>query len=63
MENEKKRKAVYNREADKRYREKNKERTRYTNYRSRVRVFITELATPEDLAELEALITERRAEQ
>ena len=55
----KERKAVYNPEADKRWREKNPERARYLRDRSTARRFIQNRATVEDLEELRALITER----
>ena len=51
MAEEKKRKAVYNREADKRWREKNKERVKYTRYRSNARAFLKELIQEEDIPE------------
>ena len=51
MEEKKKRKAVYNPEADKRWREKNKERVKYTRYRSNARAFLKELIQEEDLSE------------
>lgn len=60
MEEEKKRKATYNREADKRWIEKNKERRRYLSLRSNARSFVRNYATEEDLAELEELIAEKR---
>lgn len=60
MEGEKKRKAVYNPEADKRWVEKNREKKRYLNARSTSRSFIRNRATADDLDELEALIAERR---
>lgn len=56
-----KRKAVYNPEADKKWARANKDHKRYLNYRSTARVFIRELATEEDLAELKGLITLREA--
>ncbi|MFP5521286.1 hypothetical protein [Peptococcus simiae] len=55
-----KRKAVYNPEADKKWARANKDHKRYLNYRSTARTFIRELATEEDLEELENLITLRR---
>ena len=55
----KKRKAVYNPEADRRWREKNKERSSYLGSRSSARSFIRNKATREDLLELKALIEER----
>lgn len=60
MEEEKKRKATYNREADKRWIEKNKERRRYLSLRSNARSFVRNYATEEDLTELEQLIEEKR---
>ena len=62
MEEKKKRKAVYNPEADKRYREKNPEHRRYLNDRSAARRFISQRATPEDLAEVRALLEAREKE-
>ena len=56
----KKREAVYNPEADKRWNEKNKERRNYLGQRSSARSFIRNKATEEDLLELENLIKERR---
>lgn len=56
----KKREAVYNPEADKRWNEKNKERRNYLGQRSSARSFIRNKATKEDLDELEILIEERR---
>jgi hypothetical protein len=59
---EKKRKAVYNPEADKKWAEKNKEHKSYLKYRSTARSFVKNKATLEDLAELEQLIADRRKE-
>lgn len=56
-----KRKAVYNPEANKRWAEKNPEYRKYLSHRSRARSFIREVATDEDLDELQKLIDERRA--
>ena len=56
------RKAKYNPEADKRWSDKNPERRKYLSHRSRARSFIREVATMEDLDELENLIHERRKE-
>ena len=58
-EENKKRKAVYNREADKRYRENNKEQVRYTTYKSRARAFLRDMIKDEDLAEFNNLMSER----
>ena len=61
MEKEKeKRKAVYNREADKKWIEKNKERRYYLNLRASARSFIRKHATDEDIEELKNLISERK---
>lgn len=60
MKDTEKRKAVYNRTADKKYREKNKENVRYTDYKSRARVFIRDLIKEEDLEEFEILLEERK---
>lgn len=57
-----KRKAVYDPEADKRWREKNRERANYTSARSAARSFIRTKAQPDDLVELEEMIAVRRAE-
>ncbi|KKF90318.1 hypothetical protein P7D26_10075 [Lactococcus petauri] len=60
MEKEtKKRKAVYNPEADKKWAEKNKEHKSYLKYRSTARSFIKNKATLDDLEELEHLIEKR----
>ena len=56
---EKKRKAVYNPEADKRWKEKNREHRNYLTGRGAARSFIRNKATREDLLELKALIEER----
>lgn len=59
MEKEsKKRKAVYNPEADKKWAEKNKEHKSYLKYRSTARSFIKNKATLDDLEELKDLIEE-----
>lgn len=60
MDGSKKRKAVYNPEADKRWREKNKERARYLTDRTSCRRFLRDKVTGEDLEEMEQLIAERR---
>lgn len=57
---EKKRKAVYNPEADKKWREKNRAHVNYMNQRRTARSFIRNHATSEDLDELDALILEKR---
>ena len=56
---EKKRKAVYNPEADKKWRESNKERSNYLGSRGSARAFIRNKATRDDLLELKSLIEER----
>ena len=55
----KKRKTVYNPEANKRWREKNKERNDYIRYKSAARVFIRDLIEDEDLEEFNNLMSER----
>ena len=55
----KKRKAVYNPEANKRWREKNKERNDYIRYKSAARVFIRDLIEDEDLEEFNNLMSDR----
>ncbi|QNN75016.1 hypothetical protein H9L19_06420 [Weissella diestrammenae] len=47
-------------EANNNWRKKNKEYTKYLNYRSTARSFIRNLATSDDLDELQNLIDERR---
>lgn len=59
---EKKRKAIYNREADLKWAEKNRERRNYLSKRSSARSFIKTVATADDLEELSALIKERQDE-
>ena len=49
-------------EANKRYREKNKEHRNYLSARSGARSFIRNKATIDDLAELESLIQKRKNE-
>ena len=56
---EKKRKAVYNPEADKRWKEKNREHRNYLTSRGAARSFIRNKATREDLLELKSLIEGR----
>lgn len=46
--------------AVKRYREKNKEKTRIDNYKRTSRLFIKNHASIEDIEELESLISERK---
>lgn len=50
-------------EANKRWQEKNREKTRYLRNRSTARNFIKKQATDEDLEELETLILARKKEQ
>lgn len=59
MTEAKKREAVYDPEAQKRWNEKNKERRSYLSSRSSARSFIRNKATIEDLQELRAMIEER----
>jgi len=47
-------------EANKRWQEKNRERTRYLRNRSASRSFLKKQATLEDIKELEQLIAERK---
>lgn len=47
-------------EANKRWQEQNREKTRYLRNRSTARSFIKKQATEEDLEELEILISDRR---
>lgn len=47
-------------EANKRWQEKNRDRTRYLRNRSAARSFIRKQALAEDIEELEALIRERK---
>ncbi|MCL1987255.1 MAG: hypothetical protein FWG64_04710 [Firmicutes bacterium] len=46
--------------ANKKWQQKNREKTRYLNSRSTARNFIKSHATAEDLAELQTLINNRR---
>lgn len=46
--------------ANKKWQDKNKEYTKYLNYRSRARSFIKNLAKKEDVQELEKLLSERK---
>ena len=57
-----KRIAKYNPDADKRWAEKNPEHRKYLSHRSRARSFIRDVATLEDLDELESLIKKRKKE-
>ena len=59
MSEEKKRKAIYNPEADKKWRENNKERRNYLTDRTSTRRFLRTKATLEDLEEIKKLIEER----
>ena len=58
---EKKREAVYDYEAQKRWNEKNKEKRAHITARGSARSFIRKHATLEDLDELEVIISKRRA--
>lgn len=55
----KKRVAVYDPAAQKRWNDKNPERRKYLSHRGRARSFIRDVATSEDLEELKLLIAER----
>ena len=59
MTEKKKRIAVCSREADKKWRENNKEKNTYINYRSIARVFIREMIKDEDLEEFVTLMNNR----
>ena len=59
MSEEKKRKAIYNPEADKKWRESNKERRNYLTDRTSTRRFLKTKATLEDLEEIKKLVEER----
>ena len=61
MEEVKKREAVYNPDADKKWNDNNKEHRRYLTDRTSARRFIRTKATLADLEEMQALIEERRA--
>ena len=56
---EKKRKAVYNPQADTKWIENNKERKNYLTRRSNARGFIRNIATADDLMELQSMIVDR----
>ena len=58
----KKREAIYDPEADRRWAERNKEHRNYLNRRSNARGFIRTLAKKEDLDELAKLIDEKKRE-
>lgn len=47
------------RRADKKYKAKNKEKTKYIQYKSRAKSFINNLATNEDLEEIKLMIEEK----
>lgn len=54
------RKAIYNPEADARWRDKNRERVNYMRARRGAKSFILTKATSEDLQEIEGFIEERK---
>ena len=60
---DKKREAVYNPKADKKWKEANKEHRNYLSGRGAARSFIRNRATIEDLDELQELINERREKE
>lgn len=60
MEENKKRKLVYNPEADKKWAKKNKEHKSYLKYRSTARSSIKNKAALEDLDELENHIKDKK---
>lgn len=53
------RKAKYNPAANRRWSEKNPERRKYLSHRSRARSFVRDVATVDDLKELQGMIAER----
>ncbi len=59
MAETKKRRAVYDPEAQKRWKEKNRARSNYLSYRGTARTFIRNHATLEDVEELRALLAKR----
>lgn len=59
---EEKKGSAYNPEADRRWRQKNKERANYLTDRTSTRRFLKNKATLEDLEEMEEHIAKRRAE-
>lgn len=58
----KKRKSLYNKEADKKWIEKNKEHKKHLSYRSTARSFIRNYANLEDIKELKNIIEIREEE-
>lgn len=58
-----KRKAVYNREADKKWNEKNKAKRAYFNKKSNCKSFILKLATDEDLILVREWLSERDSQE
>ncbi|NHJ00224.1 hypothetical protein ET007_08985 [Lactococcus garvieae] len=59
----KKRKSVYNREADKKWNDKNKEKRAYFNKKSNCKSFILNLATDEDLIKVREWLSERESQK
>lgn len=57
---DKKRVAVYDPAAQAKWAAKNPERRKYLTHRSRARSFLRDVATMEDLDEMQAIIDERR---
>lgn len=60
MEEKKKREAVYNPDADKKWNDNNKEHRRYLTDRTSARRFIRTKATLADLEELQKMMDERK---
>ncbi len=58
----KKRVAVYDLEAQRRWKEKNKERVKHLRNKSKARCFIRDEATIEDLEELEEVLQKRKSD-
>ena len=59
----KKRISVYNREADKKWNDKNKEKRAYFNKKSNCKSFILNLATDEDLIKVREWLSERESQK
>lgn len=58
-EEKKKRVAVYDPVAQKKWTEKNKERKKYISHKARARSFLRDVATLDDLEEMKSVIAER----
>lgn len=62
MTEEKSKTSEAQKEANRRYRQKNKEKLKFGSYARTAKMFIREHATLEDLKEIEQMIAERRNE-